>query len=266
METPKQATEHPLPVGSIVVVHGERGRVLAAENIGANRFRYEILLEASGQAKKWVTPPTDISPWRGPLDTALSGLFSSPLEYDLRTESLRLSLAYEYDRMVSLSSSRVNLEQSLDEPEIIHPDAGQLTNPKCGIQKGEDYGIVSIAPRGRGVDGSQQGFKLEVRKSRDYFSWRLRDLHPCEWILCDDPLAYKPGPEGPSGTQVAVNGVPRKAVLLGLCKWVLTKAPLLLQVEDEGPYLANPYLGHIGGEPLGTEKRFKVAHAVGDNI
>lgn len=110
MEIPEQITNHPLPIGSIVVVHGERGRVLAVENIGTGRFRYEILLEVSGQAKKWVTPPTEVRPWLGPLDTALSERFSSPLEYDLRTESLRLSLAYEYDRMVSLSNSRVNLE------------------------------------------------------------------------------------------------------------------------------------------------------------
>jgi superfamily II DNA or RNA helicase len=110
MEVPKQATGHPLPIRSVVVVHGQRGTVLATENIGGNRFRYEILLDATGQSQKWVTPPTEIRPWLGPMDVALSREFSSPLEYDLRTESLRLSLAYEYDRMVSLSSSRVNLE------------------------------------------------------------------------------------------------------------------------------------------------------------
>lgn len=110
MEMPKNSAEHPLPVGTIVVVHGERGKVLTVENIGTGRFRYEILLEPSGHAQKWVTPPTEIRPWLGPLDVALSQALSSQLEYDLRTEALRLSLAYEYDRMVSLSSSRVNLE------------------------------------------------------------------------------------------------------------------------------------------------------------
>jgi len=110
MEMPKGSSEHPLPVGTNVVVHGERGKVLAVEPIGTGRFRYEILLEPSGRAQKWVTPPTEIRPWLGPLDVALSQEFSSPLEYDLRTEALRLSLAYEHDRMVSLSSSRVNLE------------------------------------------------------------------------------------------------------------------------------------------------------------
>ena len=110
MDMPKKLTGHPLPVGTVVVVHGQRGRVLAIENIASSRFRYEILLEATGQAQKWVTPPTEIRLWLGPMDVALSKQFSSPLEYDLRTEALRLSLAYEYDRMVSLSSSRVNLE------------------------------------------------------------------------------------------------------------------------------------------------------------
>jgi len=91
MDIQKQATEHPLQVGTTVVVHGQRGRILVVEDIGGSRFRYEILLEASGQAEKWVTPPTEIRPWLGPLDVALSKQLSSPLEYDLRTESLRLS-------------------------------------------------------------------------------------------------------------------------------------------------------------------------------
>ena len=92
MDIQKQATEHPLQIGTTVGVHGQRGRILAVEDIGSSRFRYEILLEASGQAKKWVTPPTEIRPWLGPLDVALSKQLSSSLEYDLRTESLRLSL------------------------------------------------------------------------------------------------------------------------------------------------------------------------------
>lgn len=75
----RQTTDHTLPVSSIVVVHAERGRVLAVEDIGASRFRYETLLEATSQAKKWVAPPTEIRPWLGPLDVALCGKFSSPL-------------------------------------------------------------------------------------------------------------------------------------------------------------------------------------------
>lgn len=97
MNVQKQATEHPLKVGTTVLVHGQRSRILAVEDIRSSRFRYEILLEASGQAKKWVTLPTEIRPWLGPLNVALSKQLSSPLEYDLRTESLRVSLAYEYD-------------------------------------------------------------------------------------------------------------------------------------------------------------------------
>ncbi len=74
----RQTTDHPLPVGSIVFVHAERGRVLAVQNIGADRFHYETLLEATGEAPKWVAPPTEIMPWLGPLDVALCGKFSSP--------------------------------------------------------------------------------------------------------------------------------------------------------------------------------------------
>jgi len=182
MEMPKQTTDHPLPVGCIVVVHGERGRVLATENIGANRFRYEILLEASGQAKKWVTPPTEIKPWLGPLNIALSEQFSSPLQYDLHTESLRLSLAYEYDRMVSLSSSRVNLEPY--QVEAVHRVVNSfphrfLIADDTGLGKTIETGMIfeELTARARAEHvlvvapaGICRNWKRELRESfgRDY--------------------------------------------------------------------------------------------------
>lgn len=182
MEMPEQSTDHPLPVGCIVVVHGERGRVLATEKIGANRFRYEILLEASGQAKKWVTPPTEIKPWLGPLNIALSEQFSSPLEYDLHTESLRLSLAYEYDRMVSLSSSRVNLEPY--QVEAVHRVVNSfphrfLIADDTGLGKTIETGMIfeELSARGRAEHilviapaGVCRNWKRELRESfgRDY--------------------------------------------------------------------------------------------------
>ena len=188
MEMPKQATDHPLPVGSTVVVHGERGRVLAIENIGSNRFRYEILLEASGQAKKWVIPPTEICPWLGPLDVALSGQFSSPLEYDLRTESLRLSLAYEYDRMVSLSSSRVNLEPY--QVEAVHRVVNSfphrfLIADDTGLGKTIESGMIfeELAARGRAER------ILVLAPAGVCRNWK-RELKECfgrDYILYDGP-------------------------------------------------------------------------------
>lgn len=185
MEIPEQITKHPLPVGSIVVVHGERGRVLAAENIGTARYRYEILLEASGQAKKWVTPPTEVRPWLGPLDTALSEKFSSPLEYDLRTESLRLSLAYEHDRMVSLSNSRVNLEPY--QVEAVHRVVNSfphrfLIADDTGLGKTIETGMIleELAARGRAdrvlvvaPAGVCRNWKRELKQcfGRDYIHY-----------------------------------------------------------------------------------------------
>ncbi|MFQ5924949.1 MAG: hypothetical protein ACE5IE_03025 [Dehalococcoidia bacterium] len=37
-------------------------------------------------------------------------------------------------------------------------------------------------------------------------------------------------------------------------------------VEDEGSYLPEADLAHIGGEPLRPEKPFEVIYAVGDNL
>jgi|GEM_PF-318868 len=185
MEIPEQITNHPLPIGSTVVVHGERGRVLAVENIGTGRFRYEILLEAGGQAKKWVTPPTEVRPWLGPLDTALSERFSSPLEYDLRTESLRLSLAYEYDRMVSLSNSRVNLEPY--QVEAVHRVVTSFPHrffiaDDTGLGKTIETGMIleELAARGRAERvlvvapaGVCRNWKRELKQcfGRDYIHY-----------------------------------------------------------------------------------------------
>ena len=185
METPVHTTHHPLQVGTLVVVHGERGRVLAVENIGGGRFRYEILLESSGQAKKWVTPPTEVRPWLGPLDTALSERFSSPLEYDLRTESLRLSLAYEYDRMVSLSNSRVNLEPY--QVEAVHRVVNSfphrfLIADDTGLGKTIETGMIleELAARGRAERvlvvapaGVCRNWKRELKQcfGRDYIHY-----------------------------------------------------------------------------------------------
>jgi len=47
---------------------------------------------------------------------------------------------------------------------------------------------------------------------------------------------------------------------------MIAEAPLLLQVEDKGPYLAVAYLGYIGGESLGAEELLQIADAVGHRL
>ncbi|MBM3119602.1 MAG: hypothetical protein FJ006_08685 [Chloroflexi bacterium] len=53
--------------------------------------------------------------------------------------------------------------------------------------------------------------------------------------------------------------------LLCFAMRVIAKASLLLQMQNECPYLLNPYHGDIGGEALSVKKIIKVSHAVNDN-
>jgi superfamily II DNA or RNA helicase/HKD family nuclease len=154
MAEPGRSPVHPFPPGTAVVVHGERGKVLDAVDLGGGRFRYEILLEDSRQVQQWVSPPTDIRPWLGPLDLARTGHLSPALEHDLRVDALRLSLAYEYDRMVSLSGSRINLEPY--QVEAVHRIVNSfphrfLVADDTGLGKTIEAGMTleELAARGR---------------------------------------------------------------------------------------------------------------------
>ena len=57
----------------------------------------------------------------------------------------------------------------------------------------------------------------------------------------------------------------RKSPLLFFAIGVITKASLLLQIENECPHLPSAYLGDIGTQTTATEKIVKVYHAVNDN-
>ena len=56
-----------------------------------------------------------------------------------------------------------------------------------------------------------------------------------------------------------------KSPLLCLAIGVITKASLLLQIENESPQLPSTYLGDIGTQPVAAEKIVEVGYATGDN-
>jgi len=60
--------------------------------------------------KDFVAPPTKIEKIYSPLEKLQSATFSSLYDFDLHFESIRLSLAYNYDHLLSLSFTRTNLE------------------------------------------------------------------------------------------------------------------------------------------------------------
>lgn len=99
-----------LPAGSRVAVYGEPGVVRKAEPLGPERCRYTIEFAHSKEVRTFTSPPTAIVPLRGSRERLSAGELVPELDHDLLNEALRLSTIYEFERLVSLSSSRINLE------------------------------------------------------------------------------------------------------------------------------------------------------------
>jgi len=63
-----------------------------------------------GPVKDFVSPPTKIKKIPSPIEQILNKKFDPPIIFDLHYEAIRLSLAYAYDHLLSLSFTRTNLE------------------------------------------------------------------------------------------------------------------------------------------------------------
>ena len=59
--------------------------------------------------------------------------------------------------------------------------------------------------------------------------------------------------------------MPGKSPLLCFAIGVITKASLLLQIENEYPHLLSTYLGDIGTQTVAAEKIVEVGYAINDN-
>ncbi len=98
----------PLQISDRVKVGGKLGTVIAIES----RPKATIYTVAfpEGPPRKFLSPPTVIEKVYSPIELLKSGNFDSSIKFDLHFEANRLSLAYEYDHLLSLSSTRTNLE------------------------------------------------------------------------------------------------------------------------------------------------------------
>lgn len=110
MEQERDSLDANLKVGAKVLVYGDIGEIQRVEPLGNGRYRYTILFKQGARLQAYTSPPTTIEPMKGPLDEASSGRLVPEIKFDLLSEAFRLSTVYEYNRMVSLSSSRINLE------------------------------------------------------------------------------------------------------------------------------------------------------------
>jgi len=75
----------------------------------ANATIIKVAFE-EGPARDFVSPPSKIEQILSPLEQLQEGIFDSPIHFDLHFEAMRLSLAYAYDHLLSLSCTRTNLE------------------------------------------------------------------------------------------------------------------------------------------------------------
>jgi superfamily II DNA or RNA helicase len=103
-------TEHQfqLEIGTKVRVGGQLGEVVRAEKKGDCTL-YRVAF-AEGSPKSYLVPPTQLERVSSPLELVSSLCFDHPARFDLLTQATRLSLAYEYDRLLSLAATRTNLE------------------------------------------------------------------------------------------------------------------------------------------------------------
>lgn len=65
---------------------------------------------SEGEPQKIISPPTPIEKIYSPAELLETEIFSPSIKYDFHFDAVRLSLAYKYDRFLSLSSTRTNLE------------------------------------------------------------------------------------------------------------------------------------------------------------
>ena len=136
-----------------------------------------------------------------------------------------------------------HLSHTIFQPQFFHLQTAELRYPETSIQHGQEDGIIAVAGGGFGVDGMEQLLDLRSGEGRDHFYRRPWNLHLVKGVTLHDLLGNEPVVEDPEAPEIAVDGMPRKASLLGMVQGVGGKASCLLQVEDVCPDLA---VGDIG--------------------
>jgi superfamily II DNA or RNA helicase len=97
-----------LKIGDKVRIGERIGEVIKLDERSASTI-VKVAFE-EGPVKDYVSPPTKIEKILAPLEQLQNNRLDSPLNFDLHYEAIRLSLAYAYDHLLSLSFTRTNLE------------------------------------------------------------------------------------------------------------------------------------------------------------
>ena len=97
-----------IQVGDKVRIGSEIGEVIKIYQYDESTcFRIAF---KDGSPKSFFSPPTEIEKISNPLAMLKNWDFDPPYKFDLLTKATQLSLAFEYDHLLSLSNSRINLE------------------------------------------------------------------------------------------------------------------------------------------------------------
>lgn len=97
-----------LQPGDPVHFNGQQGEVMTVTKVG-DRWNVKLSVQGVG-TRTLLSPPTQFERLDTPLSQAQQSNFDPPEMFDLLAEATRLSLAYEHDRLLSLSNSRTKLE------------------------------------------------------------------------------------------------------------------------------------------------------------
>ncbi len=99
-----------LNVGDRVKVFEQVGEVIKVEESISSKVSKITIAFDEGSPKTYLYPLTKIKKIPSPIELILSKNFDSPIKFNLNFNANRLSLAYEYDHLLSLSATRTNLE------------------------------------------------------------------------------------------------------------------------------------------------------------
>jgi len=140
-------------IGDYVTFAGGQGELTKIEE-RPNGSHLLHVYTTDGQLKKLPSGLPHIERIDSIVDRLAAGQVDSPAHYDLRERATRLDLAYKYDRFLSLSSNRIEIEpyQVQAAYEILNSyDHRYLVGDEVGLGKTIEAGIVieELLARGR---------------------------------------------------------------------------------------------------------------------
>jgi len=177
-------SSHELKVGDKVRV-GER----IGEIVRVDKRRTSTIIKVAfeeGPVRDFVSPPTKIEKILSPLERLENRTFDPPSRFDLHFEATRLSLAYAYDHLLSLSFTRTNLE-----PYQVEAVYKALNTYKHRILLADDVGLGKTIEAGMILkELSLRGFAkrvLIIVPAPLRFQWQreLRDRFDENFIIYD---------------------------------------------------------------------------------